>query len=157
MQILTVAFAAAIYAAGSGLSAAGPSPAPYSAVEVDPFVPDRGVAFPADYQTALVDDIARETSIAFKTIIIVRAGDPPPFGHAVLRISGTVVGFKPGNFAKRSLIGFGAGGTVVSAQVRLADASTGQVLLIREVKGAPENLARKIAKLCSAARLVNSD
>ncbi len=159
MQIRPLALAA-VCAAIFATSAAGQSPAPYSAVEVDPFVADRGVAFPADYQSALVEDIARETSVVFKTAIILREGDAAPFGHAVLRISGTVMKFKPGNKAKRSLIGLSAGATIVQAQVRLADASTGQVLLIREVKGridsqgAGESIGRKIAKLCEANHFV---
>ncbi len=162
MMIRAVVLAAVMYAAVFGPSAAGQSPAPYSAVEVDPFVADRGVAFPMDYQRALVEDIARETSVVFKTAIIMRQGDATPFGHAVLRISGTVVKFKAGNGAKRSLLGFGAGGTIVQAQVRLADASTGQVLLIHEVKGtidspgAGDSIGRKIAKLCAANHFVES-
>src|ERR1700684_3929161 len=106
MKIRTVALAAVIYAALFGSSAAGQSPAPYSAVEVDPFVADRTVAFPVDYQKALVEDIARETSVIFKTAILLREGDATPFGHAVLRISGTVIRFKPGSNVKRSLLDF---------------------------------------------------
>jgi hypothetical protein len=161
MQIRPLALAA-VCAAVFATSAAGQSTAPYSAVEVDPFVADQGVVFPADYQNALVENIARETSVVFNTAVILREGDAVPFGHAVLRISGTVVKFKPGNGAKRSLPGFGAGGTVVQAEVRFADASTGQVLLIREVKGhidsqgAGESIGRKIARLCDANRFVES-
>ena len=99
------------------LSAAGPPPTPFTAVEIDRFVAAAGVAFPADYQSALVEDIAREVSLAFPSVIIVRQGEALPFGHAVLRISGTVIEFKPGNRAKRQLIGMGAGATVVETQV----------------------------------------
>ncbi len=150
MTIRTIALAALICGA-----AAAQAPAPYSAIEVDPFVADRGVALPADYQRALVEDIARQASLAFPTVIIVRAGDPPPFGHAVLRISGTVVRFKPGNGVRKPL-GFGSGATMVQAHVRFADASTGEVLLIREVQGASDSVARKIVKYCNAAHLVAS-
>jgi len=149
MTIRTIALAAFICAA-----AAGQSPAPYSAVEVDPFVADRTVALPVDYQSALVDDVAREISVVFKTAILLREGDAAPFGHAVLRISGTVIRFKPGNKPKPPLLGFGATVTTVRAQVRFADASTGQVLLIHEVQGTGESIARKIAKLCAANHLV---
>jgi len=140
------------------LAAVAPGePAPYSAVEVDPFVADQDIAFPADYQKALVENIAREISLAFETVIIVRQGDPPPFGHAVLRISGTVFRFQPANPVKRSLIGFGAGGTTLQARVRFADASTGQVLLIREAKGASESVAKKIVKFCFTSHLLESN
>jgi hypothetical protein len=162
MMIRAVVLAAALYAAVLGPSAAGQSHAPYSAVEVDPFVADRGVAFPMDYQSALVEDIARETSVVFKTAIIMREGDATPFGHAVLRISGTVIRFNARYRAKKSLLGFGAGTTTVQAQVRFADASTGQVLLIHAVKGtidspgAGDSIGRKIAKLCDANHFVES-
>jgi hypothetical protein len=162
MKIRVVALAAVIFTAVFEPNAAGQSPAPYSAVEVDPFVADRTVAFPVQDQKALVEDIARETSVIFKTAIILREGDAAPFGHAVLRISGTVVRFKPGNSAKRPLLGFGSGATSVQAQVRFADASSGQVLLIRELKGgidsqgATGSIGRKIAKLCDANHFVES-
>jgi len=156
--------------AGPVLSAAHRQPGgPYTAIEVDPFTAVQGVTFPADYQAALVDDIARETSLLFKTVIILRQGQAPPDGYRVLRIAGTITRFKPGNRTKRYLIGFGAGATVVDAQVELADASTGQVLLYRQMggmtwtgvaggdsKGAGESLAKKIAKFCNEARLIDS-
>jgi hypothetical protein len=156
MQIRIIVLAAVFCA-----TAFGQSPAPYSAIEVDPFVADRSVPFPMDYQKALVEDIAREASVVFKTAIILRQGDAPPFGHAVLRISGTVIGFKSGSSAKALLPGFGSSGISVRAQVRFADASSGQVLLIRQVKGTidpkgADSFARQIAKLCDENRFVQS-
>lgn len=160
---------AAVLLSLTGLLGAAERRAAYPAVEVDSFAADRGIAFPADYQIALVDDIARETSLAFPTIILLRQGETFPPGLPILRISGTVVRFKPGNRAKRYLIGFGAGSTVVETQVRFADAVTGQVLMIRKVEGltwtgiaggdsrsAGEGLARKIVKLCNTAHLLES-
>jgi hypothetical protein len=117
-------------------------------------VADRGVAFPIDYQKALVEDIAREISLIFKTVIIVRLGDTPPFGHAVLRISGTAIRFK--NSAQRRLLRLSGGTATVQAQVRFADASTGQVLLVREVKGNPDSVGKKVAELCNSMGLVDS-
>jgi hypothetical protein len=160
----------AILCVSACLSAAEPPPAPYAAVEIDRFVAAAGVAFPADYQSALVEDIAREVSLAFPSVIIVRQGEALPFGHAVLRISGTVIEFKPGNRAKRQLIGMGAGATIVEAQVWFLDAATGQVLVSRGAKGvtrsgisggdsqgAVDGLAKKIAKFCNANHLVESN
>jgi hypothetical protein len=170
MTIRIVVLVALICTAVPGLKAAAPSPTRYPAVEVDPFVGQRGVSFPSDYQTALADDIAREISLAFPTVIIVRPGDPAPNVHAVLRIAGVVTRFKPGNRAKRSVIGFGAGATLVRAQVWFIDSTTGQVLLNREVQGttwtgvgggdsqaAGESLAKKLAKFCNSAHLVESN
>jgi hypothetical protein len=62
---------------------AEPQPPLYSAVEADKFIAARGVAFPADYQTALREDIAREISIAFPTVFILRPGDAPPDGPEI--------------------------------------------------------------------------
>jgi len=155
MQLPTVALAVVIYAAVLA-SAAPAEPPPYSAVEVDPFAVVQDVALPPDYQTALPENIAREITLAYETVIIVRPGDPPPFGHAVLRISGTVIRFQPANPAKRSLIGFHAGAAMLQARVRFADASTGQVLLIREVKGASESVAKKIVKFCITSHWLES-
>lgn len=159
----------ALACVASSLYAAHQPEGPYTAIEVDPFTPIPGVAFPADYQTGLADDIAREASLQFRTAIIVRLGQEPPVSYRVLRIAGVVTRFKPGNRAKRYLIGFGAGATVVEAEVELIDAGTGQVLLRREMKGvtwtgvaggdskaAGESLARKIAKLCNSAHLIES-
>ncbi|MGP0072480.1 MAG: DUF4410 domain-containing protein [Bryobacteraceae bacterium] len=161
---------AVLFGVGANPCAAGQPAALYSAVEIDRFVADRGVAFPTDYQSALVDDIAREISVEFPTIITLRQGDPTPYGHAVLRISGAVTGFKPGSRTKRFLIGFGAGATVVRVRVRFIDAAGGRVLLEREMsgvtwtgvgggdsQGAADSLARRIAKFCKSAQLVHSD
>jgi hypothetical protein len=168
-RIPRLALGVVLWALTVSLHAARPAPAPYAAVEVDRFVPERGITFPADYQGALVDDIARDISVEFPTVIIVRQGDPRPYGPAVLRISGTVIEFNPGNTAKRGLFGFGAGAPVVRAQVRLSDAVRGEVLLDREIKGtvwtgtagtgsqgAGDSLAKKIVKVCNAAHLIES-
>jgi hypothetical protein len=148
-QIAILCFAAA------SLSAAQP-PSPYSAVEIDRFVPNRGVTFSPNDQSALVDDIAREVSLLFETVIILRQDDAAPSGRAVLRISGTVIQFKPGNRTKRSLLGFG-GGAVLEVLVNFSDAATRQVLLSREINGGSDSLAKKIAKFCNSAHLVASN
>jgi hypothetical protein len=129
--------------------------APYSAVEVDPFAAEKGVNLPPGYQTALVDTIARELSVEFSTLIILRQGELPPDRQTVLRISGTVVQFKPGNAAKKLLTGFG-GGAAVAAGVRFGDASSGRVVTIREFQASPDSLGRKIAQFCKSEHLVES-
>jgi hypothetical protein len=148
----------------------GAQPAvPYSAVEIDRFVPVTGVPFPFEYRTALVENIARELSVEFPTVMIVHQESKPPAGQPLLRVSGIITEFKPGNRTKRVVIGFGVGATVVRALVRLLDASSGQTFLERELKGttwmntspddsqaAADSLAKKIVKLCNAGRLVAS-
>lgn len=149
-----------------GLAALAQTPAPYTAVEIDPFVPAPNVDFPREYQSALVDDIARELSVEFPTVMILRQGDRAP-SEAALRISGTVTEFKPGSRTKRLPLGFGAGAAVVRAEVSFQDASGGQTLQERELsgstgltridsQGASESLAKKIAKICKAARWLSN-
>ena len=147
------------------LNAARQRPVPYSAVEVDKFVAAPGVDFPIEYQSALADDLAREISLLFPTVAMVHPGEAAPNGHALIRISGVVAFFKPGSQAKSRLIGFGAGGSLVLAQVWFIDAATGQVLFNRQIKGGVavpgkgvgDSLARKIAKFCNAERLAESN
>ena len=136
---------------------AAPLPPLYTAVEVDPFVAQPGVDLPAGYPSALAEDIARKISVEFKTVIMVRPGEAVPAGHALLRISGVVTRFKPGSPEKKYLIGFGAGATVVEAQVWFTDGTTRRVVLGRLVRGASTSVARKIEKICNAEHLVESN
>lgn len=128
----------------------------FTAVEVDPFASDKAIALPAGYQTALADSIARELSVEFSTILILRQGEPAPDGQRVLRISGTVVRFKPANSAKKLLTGFG-GGAVVAAGVRFDDEAAKRVLTIGEFQAAPDGLGKKIAKFCKSEHLLDSN
>lgn len=136
----------------------------YGAVEVMKFAVQPGIAFSPDRQATLADDIAREISLRFPGIVILRPGVPPPTGYRELRITGLVTNFKAGNAPMRYIVGFGAGSPMVAAQVQWADASTGKVLLKRNLKGVTlekadaispvsgESLATKIAKSCNAVR-----
>jgi hypothetical protein len=145
MKVFVAVLMAVLYE-GSALHSAQP-PVPYSAVQVDRFVAARGVAFPTGEQTALVDAIAREISLAFQTVIILRQADAAPGRHA-LRISGVITRFKR----------FSASVAAVTAQVWWIDGDTGEVLLNREMKGmAGESFGKKIAKICNAAHLVESN
>ena len=109
--------------------------ATYLVVEVDRFVGEANVAFPADYQIGLVEDLIRELKHTFKSVQIVREGETLPEGKAVLRLTGKVTEFKPGSKVKRYLIGYGVGATVVKAQVKFIDAKSANVILDRELKG----------------------
>jgi hypothetical protein len=150
-----LSLAAVLYGTALSSIAASQPPAPYTAVEVDKFIADSSVGVPAAYQTALAQDIARELSVEFPAIMILNEGDDAPKGQAVLRISGTVVQFQPPSRTKKLLNRFS--GTVVMVQVRFADASTGQVLTIRQFQGGADSLPRKIAKFCKSEHLVNSN
>jgi Domain of unknown function (DUF4410) len=143
---------------GFGLRAA-PPPFPYSAVEVDRFLAQKGVDFPAQYQSALAGDIAREISVEYPTVIVLHEGEASNYGRPVLRISGIVTALIPGSPVKRALIGFGAGATRVAALVRFTDSAGGPPILARGLAGnwaATDGLARKIVKLCKAQHFIDS-
>lgn len=138
------------------------TPAPYSAVEIDPFLPAPNVDFPRQYRSALVDDIARELSVEFPTVLILRQGDRAP-GEPVLRISGTITEFNPGSRTKHRLLGLGFGASTLRADVSFQDATGGKTLQERDLsgstglssvdsQGASDSLAKKIAKICKTAR-----
>lgn len=154
MSRFTLATVLATLAAGGVVSASAAPP--YSAVQVDPFAAANGVALPADYQAALVESIARELSVEFSTVLILREADTAPDGRAVLRISGTVTQFKPAGSAKR-LLSFGSGAASLTAEVRFGDAAAPHVLAIREFQGDVQGIGRKIAKFCKSERLVDSN
>jgi hypothetical protein len=147
------------YGQGSGEHAT------YFVVEVDRFVAEGGVVFPPDYQITLVEDIIRETKHTFKSVEIVREGEALPDGKAVLRLAGKITEFKPGNRAKRYLIGFGAGATKVKARVKFIDAKSGDVILDRDLEGitwigvmggSSEGAGHQIAKtIVDTARIEN--
>jgi hypothetical protein len=157
-----------ILIAGATLSLSAQSKRPvYTIVEVDRFIEEPGVSFPPDYRMGLVEDVVRELKRACRTIEIMREGEELPKGTPVLRIAGKITEFKPGSRAKRYLIGFGAGSTVVKAHVTLTDAASGEVVLESDVKGvtwigiaggssegAGDHLAKKVADLAVANHLI---
>jgi uncharacterized protein DUF4410 len=141
--------------------------APYGAVEVDRFPGAAGIDFPLDHQIALVEDIIREAGRAFHGIEIVREGESAPQGKPTLKIAGSVIKFKPGSRAKRYLIGFGAGATVIKAHVKLIDAASGEVRAEGDIQGvtwigiaggssdkAGDRLAKKVTALAKSKRLL---
>jgi hypothetical protein len=141
-----------------GLNAA-PRPAPYPAVEVDRFIVQKGVDFPAEYQSTLAGDIAREISVEFPTVMIVSEGQGATFGGPVLRITGIVTAFTPASPVKRVLIGFGSGAAHVAAVVRFSDSAGGPAILARDLAASwtsSDGLARNIVKLCKSEHLVES-
>jgi hypothetical protein len=153
--------------AACALPAMGQQRTPYAALEIDRFVAESGVDFPVDYQIGVVEDLVRVTKRAFKSVEILREGEPLPQGNPVLRITGQITRFKPGNRAKRYLIGFGAGATVVKAHVKFTDAASGQVVLERDLQGitwmgmagggsegAGDRLAKKIVELARSSHLL---
>lgn len=166
MKYLLVAASLSVFAVG--LNADRPPRTPYNAIEVDRFGANPAVGLPPEYETAIADDIAREASVEYSTVMILRQGDPPPTGARVLRITGRVIRFTPGNKTKRLLVPF-AGTASIEAIVQFTDAGTDQLLFNGEFRGAAsvgaqngagsagDSLAKKIVKLCNAAHLIASN
>ncbi len=115
----------------------------------------------------MVADIIREVRRVSKSVEIVREGEPLPENRPILRISGAVIEFKPGSRAKRYLIGFGAGSTVVKAQVKFIDAASNRLIMDRAVSGitwmgiaggssdsAGDRLGKKVAGLAKSNHLL---
>lgn len=167
MNVRNLSLAVLISANCSSAQPEGQPRTRYAAVEIDRFVGENGVTFPPDYQITLVEDLVRETTHSFRNVEIVREGESVPGGKPVLRITGNVTKFKPGSRAKRYLIGFGAGSTVVKAQIKFVDGASGQVLLDREIQGmtwigiaggssegAGGRLAKKIVAMAKSDHLI---
>ena len=111
------------------------SRSPYKVVEVDGFASGRGVKFPSDYQTALVEDIVQDLKDQSKGTEVIREGEKTAGGGAVMRISGIVTEFQPGSRAVRLVVGLGAGETVIKAHVSFTDVASGKVLAEKDLTG----------------------
>lgn len=61
-------------------------------------------------------------------------GENAPVKPAVLRLSGQLVDFEPGNAAKRMMVGFGTGRAHASFEFTLRDPSMGRVVWQKRVK-----------------------
>ena len=146
------ALSAAIWLASG--SRAAPPTVRYAIIEVDRFVPVAGVALPFENRNALADDIAREISVEFPTVLIVRQDHPAGTSDPVLRISGTVLDITARSTARKLLLG--VGGPAVQAVVRLADSKSGRTLADRGFACDLGSLARRIAKFCNDTRLICS-
>jgi len=153
--VVVMALALAIPAGGAGKSAGK-----YSCVQVNRFDVEQGVDFPADYQLGMVEDMVKQVGKVKGVQQVLREGEKAPEGQAVLLITGTVTKFKKGSQAARYIVGFGAGSTVVTAQIKVYDAATKELLLDRKVdgkvvmgvmggksEGATNGLAKEVAKV----------
>ncbi len=107
----------------------------YEYVQIQRFELEPGVDLPADYQIAMVEDIAKQFEGTKKVKRVLRQGEAVPDGAAALRVTGVVTKYSKGSQATRYLVGFGAGATVVAAQVKFTDTATDEVLLDKKMDG----------------------
>jgi Domain of unknown function (DUF4410) len=107
----------------------------YEYVQVNRFDVQEGIDFPADYQLTMTEDLVKNLENSKLLKQVMRQGETLPEGQPVLRIAGTVTKYKKGSQAARYLVGFGAGATVIEAQVKFYDAATNELLLDKKVDG----------------------
>ncbi len=107
----------------------------YQYVEVSRFDTATGVDFPVDYQVTVMEDLVKQLEKSKKFKQVLRAGEEAPDAGVVLKVTGTITEYKPGNRATRYLVGFGAGSTKIAAQVQFTDGESGSVVLDRKVDG----------------------
>jgi hypothetical protein len=122
-------------------SAAPVQPAPrtvkqtYNAIYVAPFEIQKDVTFPAEYVALMQAEISKELSSAKVFAEVVGAGQTvsTPDAH-LLRLTGLITNYDPGNRAKRYLLSGAAGAAEIDSKVSFVDATTGQTLMSQDLR-----------------------
>ena len=109
---------------------------PYKAIEIEKFTLRQGV----ELSDKEVDELMKATVENFRASkrfdSVTMVGEASTVEAAPkLKISGEVVKYVKGNRAARYLVGFGAGKTKIMVDVKLTDASTGEVVFNQTVDG----------------------
>jgi len=105
-------------------------------IEVVRFTVKQGVDFPADWLITMTEEMVNQLKETAKFKEILREGEKPTDANAAaLKLEGVVIEYKAGSRAKRYLVGFGAGKTVVKAHIKLMDRASGEVLFEDDVDG----------------------
>ena len=107
----------------------------YPYVQVNRFAVQEGVDLPPDYQLEIVEDLNKELGKIKGLKQVFREGEDLPKGQPALVLTGTVTKYQKGSQAKRYLVGFGAGETVIGAHLKCYDAATHEVLFEKDVDG----------------------
>jgi hypothetical protein len=107
----------------------------YSVVQIDEFHIQKGVEFPPTYLGALQTEITKQLASAKLFAEIVTEGQKPANPqNKVLRLSGLITNYNPGNRATRYLVGFGAGATEIDSKLSFLDGATEQPVLSEELR-----------------------
>jgi Domain of unknown function (DUF4410) len=122
-------------------SAAPVKPAPrtvkqtYNGIYVAPFEIQKDVTFPPEYVALMQTEISKELSSAKIFPEVVTAGQTAssPDAH-MLRLTGLITNYNPGNRAKRYFAGGAAGAAEIDSKVSFVDASTGQTLMSQDLR-----------------------
>jgi hypothetical protein len=118
----------------SGQSTAG---SPYGVVQIERFSVAQGVEFPENDLNELMNYLVLHfnDSRRFEQVFLSSDTAATTAPTRRVKITGQVTKYSKGNRAARYLVGFGAGRTKLVADVKVADAETGQVLFEQNVDG----------------------
>jgi Domain of unknown function (DUF4410) len=107
----------------------------YNVIYVAPFEILKDVTFPPEYVALMQTEISKELSSAKIFAEVVAAGQTAatPDAH-MLRLTGLITNYNPGNRAKRYLAGGAAGAAEIDSKVSFVDAATGQTLMSQDLR-----------------------
>ncbi len=107
----------------------------YSVVQIDEFQIQKGVDFPPVYLEALQKEIAKQLTNAKLFAEVVSAGQKPTNPQSrVLRLTGFITNYNPGNRAARYFGGYGAGAAEIDSKLLFLDRVTEQPILSGELR-----------------------
>jgi hypothetical protein len=107
----------------------------YSVVQIDEFHIQKGVEFPPTYLGALQTEITKQLASAKLFAEIVTEGQKPTNPQSkVLRLSGLITNYNPGNRATRYIVGYGAGAAEIDSKLSFLDGATEQPVLSEELR-----------------------
>jgi hypothetical protein len=108
----------------------------YRFAQIDRFALREGLDFPPEYLSNLQKEIVKLLTDAKLFQQVMAPGQQPTSPDApLLRLTGTIHNYKQGSRAKRYLGVSGAGASEIDAQIVFLDASTGQSLVVADLRG----------------------
>jgi hypothetical protein len=107
----------------------------YGVALIDEFHIQKGVDFPAAYLDALQKETVKQLISAKLFAEVISEGQKPTNPESrVLRMTGLITNYKPGNRAARYFGGYGAGATEIDSKLTFLDAATEQPILSEELR-----------------------
>src|SRR5215469_7138313 len=107
----------------------------YSIALIDEFHIQKDVDFPAAYLDALQKETMKQLVSAKLFAEVISEGQKPANPESrVLRMTGLITNYKPGNRAARYFGGYGAGATEIDSKLTFLDAATEQPILSEELR-----------------------
>ena len=160
--VVIVGLGVGILAGAASADEPKPAKGSFQNIEVTRFAIKEGVEnFSADWLITMTDEMVKQLQETRSFKEVLREGEHPAAADAsTLKLAGTVTEFKAGSRAKRYLVGFGAGKTVIKAHVQWVDQANGNVVFEDDVDGkviigaiggesigATRGLAKEVAKV----------